>query len=244
MTLTLHITNVTIIISSPVEYSTGPLWVTIQRVFSNMSRVIALVDGFNLYHSIKDIQLDIGVCLKWLDIYSLCKSYIPLVIRNANLTQVYYFTALATHLNDPAVIARHKAYITCLEATGVITEYGRFKPKDVICPACNTSFVKNEEKETDVRIATKICHLLGCKMCEAILLVTGDTDLAPSIEHANQCFPGKVICFAFPYRRASYRLQQIAPGSFKMNRKNYANHQLPDPFPLSSGNPISKPSTW
>jgi len=209
-----------------------------------MNRVIALVDGFNLYHSIKDIQRDVGVCLKWLDIYSLCKSYTHLVIRNANLEQVHYFTAFATHLNDRDAINRHKDYITCLEETGVLVEYGRFKPKDINCPNCKTSFIRHEEKETDVRIATKICHLLACDMCEAILLMTGDTDLTPSIEHANQCFLGKVLRFAFPYRRANDELRQIAPGSFKMNWKNYANHQLPDPFPLSSGAWISKPSTW
>ena len=243
-TLTYAYRKVSISVSSLVEKSTGRLWVTIQGFFSIMSRLIVLVDGFNLYHSIRDIQHNFGVCLKWLDIYSLCKSYGHLVINDAQLVEVHYFTALATHLSDPTAVDRHKDYITCLEETGILVEYGRFKPKDIYCTNCKTWFVRHEEKETDVRIATKVCHLLQKDMCDAILLLTGDTDLTPSVEHGKQCFPEKTIRFAFPYGRASDELRQIAPGSFKINWKNYAKYQLPDPFPLSSGNSISKPSTW
>jgi len=212
--------------------------------FILMNRVIYLVDGFNLYHSIKDIQLDFGVCLKWLDIYALCKSYLHLSGKAAQLERVYYFTAYATHLNDTAVLSRHENYIKCLKATGIIPEFGRFKPKGVNCPRCGRPFVRYEEKETDVRIATKVFQLLSNDQCDTIILVTGDTDLTPAIEEAKQSFPSKDIYFAFPYKRANAELKNIAPKSFKIHRSNYARHQLPNPVSLPDGTQVYKPSNW
>lgn len=56
---------------------TGHLRVTIRGIFYYpMSQVAFLVDGFNLYHSVLRLMWDTGVCTKWLDIYSLCKSYL------------------------------------------------------------------------------------------------------------------------------------------------------------------------
>ena len=137
-----------------------------------MNRVVVLIDGFNFYHSIRDIQNTLGVCYKWLDVYSLCNSFCQLIGRDARIEKVYYFTALATHLNNLEIIQRHKDYIRCLEETGISIEYGRFKRKDISCPACNTEFVRHEEKETDVRIATKVCHVFACNECDTIIIVS------------------------------------------------------------------------
>ena len=150
-----------------------------------MNKVSVLVDGFNLYHSIKDIQRDHDRNLRWLDIRSLCSSYLHLISKDATIENIYYFTAFAIHLNDSSVISRHRNYIECLQDTGIIVEYGRFKPKSITCSNCHSTFIKHEEKETDVRIATKVCHLLAKDECDTILLVSGDTDLSPSIEHAK-----------------------------------------------------------
>jgi hypothetical protein len=54
-------------------------------------RTTFLVDGFNLYHSIVDIAKDvIGCNVKWLDICSLCKSYLHLIGKRAMIETVYY----------------------------------------------------------------------------------------------------------------------------------------------------------
>ena len=105
--------------------------------FLTMRRVVFLVDGFNLYHSIVDIgHYNKGLCVKWLNIDSFCKSFLPLLGKDAKFEQIYYFSAYAFHLNDPSVIQRHKNYIECLEATGVIAELGRFKCKEIKYPHC------------------------------------------------------------------------------------------------------------
>jgi len=63
-----------------------------------MKKIIFLVDGFNIYHSILRLSRDTGYCTKWLDIASLCKSYIHLFGKDAELQSIYYFTAIPYYL--------------------------------------------------------------------------------------------------------------------------------------------------
>ena len=117
-------------------------------------RTIFLIDGFNLYHSIVDIgKEDISCNVKWLDIYSLCKSFLPLIDKSATIDSVHYFSALAYHLNDPNVIKRHKDYIKCLRETGISIQLSRFKEK-TITESQGRKSIRHEEKETDVAIAS------------------------------------------------------------------------------------------
>ena len=52
-----------------------------------MTRVSFFIDGFNLYHSLKDYARD----CRWLDLRKLCESYLR---ENEQLGDVYYFTAV------------------------------------------------------------------------------------------------------------------------------------------------------
>lgn len=90
-----------------------------------MPRINALVDGFNLYHSIQD---DIRYHrYKWLNVDKLLRTYYPI-----GLEKIYYFTSLT--LWDPHKVARHKIFIRALESTGIEIVYGKFKDRDRRCP--------------------------------------------------------------------------------------------------------------
>lgn len=41
-----------------------------------VNRVVFLVDGFNVYHSLRQATRDSGETLKWLDLHALCNSYV------------------------------------------------------------------------------------------------------------------------------------------------------------------------
>lgn len=208
------------------------------------NRTIFLIDGFNVYHSACDIEFHTGQKVKWLDYYSLCKSYLSVVGGGATLEAVYYFSAYAYHIKDPDVVKRHEEYIKCLEETGVEKQLGRFKPRKTRCSRCHRDFLRHEEKETDVAIASKMFELLAKDKCDCVVIVTGDTDLAPAVKTAKELYAEKKIVFAFPHGRKQDELLDLAPGSFKINYKAYMKHQLPDPFPLSDGTTIAKPSSW
>ncbi len=221
-----------------------------------MDRVTFIIDGFNLYHSIREAAKDFKTkstkqdekskSVKWLDINSLCSSYIYLFGKTAVLEEIYYFSALAKHLEarNANVTKRHQDFIKCLETTGVKTEINRFKKKTMTCPSCKCRFDKYEEKETDVAIAIKLLELFVKNSCDTVVLVTGDTDLAPVVRTAKQLFPNKRVVFAFPYKRKNQELAKLAPESFEIKKEQYVKHQFPDPFVLMDGSQIDKPSKW
>ncbi len=212
-----------------------------------MNRTAFLVDGFNLYHSLRAAKRDSGgPGALWLDLRSLCASYLHAVGGGAQIESVIYFSALARHLETVrrGVTLRHLAYIGCLEATGVIVRLSQFKQKWLTCPHCLRSIGRHEEKETDVAIATTMLELLWGDQCDTVVLVTGDSDVAPALRAALRCFPDKAVCCFLPYRRSSLELRSLAHRSFLVSREQYLRHQLPDPFRLPDGRLVAKPGTW
>lgn len=206
-----------------------------------------LVDGFNLYHSVVEAQIALGgVSTRWLDLRSLCLSYLPHIGRAARPGPVYYFSALARHRQnlDPQVTARHLAYIRCLESTGVTVELSRFKAKLSRCSACGVRTTRYEEKETDVAIAVRLVELLHLGRCSAAVVMTGDSDITPGVRCARHLFPDVPVFACFPYNRQSLELKAASSGCFRITKEAYARHQMPDPFVLAGGRSIWKPSRW
>ena len=183
---------------------------------------------------------------KWLDLAGLCRSYLPLLGATAELSGVRYFSALASHLvpTNPDVVHRHQAYIRALTASGVTVQMGHFKQKDRTCVICGGRLRIHEEKETDVAIAVTLLELAITRGCETIVLISGDTDLAPAIRAAKRLAPTIRLCSVFPYGRHNREFEQLVDVSFKMSDMAYAAHQLPDPLVMPNGKTLRKPATW
>jgi len=210
-------------------------------------RVSFLVDGFNLYHSLRTAQKDLnGQSTKWLNLKSLCQSYLYRFGKEAVLSDIYYFSALAKHREsvDAQVTQRHKLFIQCLKAEGIIVNLSRFKSKKSKCQYCKATDKRYEEKETDVKLALQLIEIFIQDTCDVAVLVTGDTDLSPALTTANRLFPDKDVYFAFPYKRKNKELNQLAPRSFSISKEQYVNHQFPDYYLLSNGQTVTKPAQW
>ena len=139
----------------------------------NHQRVIAFVDGFNLYHAIDRLKRHE---LKWLDLKTLSR-----VFLNSNfeqLIQVFYFSAYATHMGKSAQ-KRQEAYLRALKLTTVKPILGHFKEKDRKCPDCRHKWIGHEEKETDVNIALYLLDSAYQNLFDRALVITNDSDLAP-----------------------------------------------------------------
>ena len=104
-------------------------------------RAAFYVDGFNLYHSLRSSTRS-SAC-RWLNIRALCEGFLS---RREELTQVVYFTALATW--DQAKVQRHTRLIAALKATGVEIVMGKFKQKERRCVKCRQLYPSVEEKMT------------------------------------------------------------------------------------------------
>jgi len=102
------------------------------------------------------------------DLSSLCRSYLHLFGKTAVLHEIYYFSALAKHLEatNPDVTLRHEAYLTCLEDSGVLIQLSRFKKKRFRCEKCGANLKRHEEKETDVALGAKLLELFINAACD------------------------------------------------------------------------------
>ncbi len=216
------------------------------------NRTCFIVDGFNLYHSLVDLQKALGKgCppVKWLDIDKLCRSHISIAGRlsgipdKAELSLIHYFSASPTHRSQDHV-NRHSLYTACLEATGVVVQLGRFKKKDVYCGKCHRYFTAHEEKESDVAIAGKLFEACYSDECDTVVMITGDTDLVPAVKLCKRLFPSKKIIFGFPFQRKNKELEKVADGSFVMKADSIKNAQFPNPFTFSEGVEVEMPTGW
>ena len=202
-----------------------------------IGRVVALVDGFNVYYAIKNDPRLAG--FKWLDYRKLCASILP---RAATLGDVFYFTALFRR--DQGAVARHRTYIRALRAVDVQPVFGKFKGRDRKCPYCNRWFAMPEEKQTDVNIAVRLCLEAGNDSFDTALLVTGDTDLLPVVNAMHDQFPGKRVGVFIPPHRGSKELVDAAAFHVRMKHRHLATCQLPDEVVLRDGSTVKRPASW
>lgn len=174
-----------------------------------MTRIIAYIDGFNLYHAIDSLGKP---HLKWLDLWALSHS----IARTGETIQaVNYFSAFATWL--PAEHLRHREYVKALEHKGVTCLMGHFKNKARTCKQCGASWVQHEEKETDVHIAARLVADAYENRFDRAVLITADSDLAPALNIIKAAFPKKELFVSAPpgrYKHArSLNIKlEITPG--------------------------------
>lgn len=207
-----------------------------------------LIDGFNVYHSIKAALKDKAIQYgKWLDYNALCRS-IPFDIagfgNECDVTAIYYFSALPNHLAHKGVLTRHRTYIEALKSTGINIVLGNFKKKRNRCRQCGQIYITHEEKETDVNIALYLFKLFMTNSCDAIVIISGDTDLVSAITNAKEIFSNKKIMVGFPFGRKNDYFDKVADFTFDIRAKRYERYQLNDPIILSDGKKLDKPAEW
>jgi len=211
------------------------------------NRVTFLVDGFNLYFSVRHAETALGTShLRWLNVSDLLGSFLYLFGRDAILEGIHFFTAVPEFLyeTDPAAVFRFREHLEALGETGVHLHIADFKRKSLTCPHCGEEIDRYEEKETDVALGVKAMELLHLDACDTLVVVSGDTDFAPAVRTAKRLFPAVQVCVAFPHARFNAELQQIADFSFRIRGARYAEHQFPDPVQFSDGRVLQRPPGW
>ena len=233
-----------------------------------LMRIRFIVDGFNLYHSVKAAEKHLDVApLRWLDLRALCQTIVQSSFGPGHtLEGVHYFSALAKHLEakKPDVVRRHRTFIAALESTGVEVTLANFKRKDrtnnlsemrvqiapwrrwftVPTKRVRVSYRTHEEKETDVAIACKLLEVLCQGRCDAAMLMTGDTDIAPAIRTAKLLYPAAEIGVAFPFKRHNRDLERLVTRHVKISAQLYQRHQFAASFTTAGGKVLTKPAAW
>jgi uncharacterized LabA/DUF88 family protein len=209
-----------------------------------MKRLMFLVDGFNLYHSLQKAPHFIKnkkkyQKYKWLDIRKLCELYIE---KDEKIVAIKYFTAFAFWRPDSC--RRHEQYIKALASVGVVTIFGKFYRKYRVCSKCNQYYESHEEKRTDVNIAISLLVNAVQDKYDTAIIISADSDLIPAIEAVKLNFPNKNIGIIIPLFGKAKELKKIADFHSKINEGHLRSCQFSDTIDIGSGVKLTKPPEW
>jgi uncharacterized LabA/DUF88 family protein len=206
------------------------------NIVERKEKVVAYIDGFNLYFGIVDAGFD--YC-KWLNLKLLVEN---LLKPNQELIEVKYFTSRVS--NNPDKQKRQSLYIDALESIGIKIIYGNYQDGNVKCLRCGHIWKSAKEKMTDVNIATAIIIDAYNDTYDIAMLISGDTDLIPPIREVHSIFKNKRVVIAFPPKRHNKVLAIAAKGSFIIGRKKLVESQLDEEIISLTGYKIIKPKNW
>lgn len=217
----------------------------------NKIRVMAFIDGFNLYHAL--MRFDRGVDevdrtryqkYKWLCLTSLIRVFIA--PQTEELVGVRLFTAYPEW--DAQKRLRHNEFVSVQEQLGVVTVLGEFKDKTVECKAkCREEYTVREEKQTDINIAVTMIDT--ATQYDKLILLTADSDQVPTLKLIKKLHPEKILAILPPIGRGSKELKKTADQQFRMTEDHLQACLLPPLVPVikdgkNTGTFFVKPSTW
>ena len=199
-------------------------------------RVIAYIDGFNLYFGMKEAGYE---NCKWLDIDCLVNN---LLKPNQELQQIKYFTSRVS--NNPEKQKRQTTYIEALETKNIKVFYGHYQRDRFECKRCGNIWPSYNEKMTDVNIATQMIIDAYKHSYDMAMLISGDSDLVPPVKAIHENFNNKRVFVAFPPKRHNSSVSLAAKGSLMIGRKKLVDSQLPLEVHKRDGFILRKPSDW
>lgn len=208
-------------------------------------RVMAYIDGFNLYYGIR------ATPYKWLNIAQFCQNRVthPLIATK-------YFTAIVdARPHDPDQPVRQQIFLRAL-ATLPNFEiiYGRFIAKIdqrplSVPPNTIVSVLNSEEKGSDVNIASHLLNDAHLNRFDLALLVSNDSDLATPVRMVTQEL-GKPVWVISPYNHLTRHLRRddatgtlIATQGLITKESHLKVCQFPNPMTDATGT-FYKPGTW
>jgi uncharacterized LabA/DUF88 family protein len=113
----------------------------------------------------------------------------------------------------------------------------------------NVEYVKKtyqtfEEKQTDVNIAIQLFKLAIQEKYDKALIISGDSDLIPSIEAVKSIFPNKQVGVIIPIGRSAELLKQTCDFYMRMKEKHLKASLLPDVINLGNNKKLERPQRW
>ena len=212
-------------------------------------RVIAYVDGFNLYFGMRAGALH---RFYWLNVHLLAAN---LLRPDQQLIATAYFTsrisvpsASDTSPSAIALRAKGKRQSNYLEALATVpnlaTILGHYLDKRGHCRNCGATWPSYEEKMTDVNIATELLTDAFQDRFDTAMLISADSDLTRPIQAVRRIFPNKRIIVAFPPNRNSITLRRVANGFIHIEPAHLSRSQFPDQVTKPNGFVLQRPNEW
>jgi len=202
-----------------------------------MKRVIAYIDGFNLYYGLRTKG--------WKRFYwlNLQKAVQLLLKPNQQLVFTKYFTAKVAAPPD-----KQRRQAAFLEALDTLPDfhiyYGHFLADKITCRKCGHTYTTYHEKMTDVNIAIELLSDAFQNRFDVALLISADSDLVGPVRTVQQVFPKKRVVVVFPPKRHSIALKGAASAHTYLGRNVLDKSVFPDRVVKADGFVLRRPSRW
>jgi hypothetical protein len=202
-----------------------------------LKRVIAYIDGFNLYFGLKSKGWK---KYYWLDIHGMVKS---LLKPDQVLVCTKYFTSRVS--NNPQKQKRQNDFLEAIQTNPSIKIfYGKYQLNPRTCRNCGNVDMVPSEKMTDVNIAVELLSDAFSGDYDVAMLVSADSDLVAPVKKVKALFPGKQIVACFPPGRYSTDLKDAAGPWVSIGRATISKNQFPDSITKADGYVLTKPERW
>jgi len=132
--------------------------------------------------------------------------------------------------------------------------YGLFKYKKIKCLVRNCTYQGSRsfdvpgEKRTDVNIAVHMVRDAINDKCDRLIVISGDSDLAPAVKTVKLIAPNKKVIVYVPannkVRGAAKELRNSSDRHKTLPNNLLSKAQFPDQLPDSKGGIIRKPLSW
>jgi uncharacterized LabA/DUF88 family protein len=205
-----------------------------------MGRVMAYVDGFNLYFGLRSKGWR---KYYWLDLFALATA---LLKPGQTLQGVHYFTSrIRANGRNVADIQRQTTYLEAISTLPTVqTHFGHYLEKPKQCHQCGAQWMDYEEKMTDVNIAVQLLADAFDHRFDTALLISGDSDLTTPVKQVRQRFPEKRIVVALPPGKQSVELTRAGSGFFHIGEDKLRQSQLPPQVQRTDGFMLQRPAHW
>lgn len=184
-------------------------------------KVFALIDGFNLYHGIRNLRDN---CLKWCNVIRLLEHFLR---GEETLEQCYFYTAYPKHLSAD-IRNRYGLYVGALKTSRVNVVQGVFKRKE------RGTIIFHEEKETDVRIAVDLMDFAYMEKGDRFFIASADSDLLPAVERVLERFSKVSIAILLPPFQHAKNFKKLRQEYgdrlqvMKIKKRHIKNSRFPD----------------
>jgi len=202
-----------------------------------MKRVIAYIDGLNLYFGLRSKGWK---RFYWLNLQQVSRH---LLMPHQTLVMSRYFT---TRVSFP--LDKQRRQSTFLEALGTLPDFhihfGHYLAEPITCRNCGHTYTTHHEKMTDVNIAVELLTDAFQDTFDVALLISANGDLVGPIKKVKQLFPEKRVVVVFPPKRHSSALKKVADACLHLNHAVLARSVFSDTVVKADGFILRRPAAW
>lgn len=201
-----------------------------------MERVIAFIDGYNLYFSLREKGWK---RFYWLNLHNLVQQFLRL---NQALVEIKYFTTIVKYPDDKRL--RQQVFLEALKTLPNFSIfYGHFLAELVTCHQCGHTYTTHHEKMTDVNITVEMMKDAFQDRFDIVFLLSADSDLVSPVQTIRQLFPKKKVIVIFPPGRFSMALKKVSTGVLHIGHVELSKSIFPDQV-FKNHIILQRPNPW